>query len=421
MASSIEIKALYVVDDWKEKLEQIHHINKINCNQIIGIIRFSNCQPSQFCLSTDILLPPISAQNRNYNQYSLQIVLGRKKHIWKDEKDKWHFIKFEKIIKSVSKYKIKLKDHVLSREKLITPLNPHSSFLTFHHCWILLNVNTVNTDNKDKFPDVPMTTYSIESEQTESDKTESDETDPSIPDFKPKQSDIHNFIQNLSPKYMKMYQRKQKLHQHTQFGQLVLPTLYDMAKDYLHQENRNKYLYNNYKSRCKIVNYSQMELVKPCSTKGKWSKYNDIPISNKTKQIKMRHGPKMNNNINILSEMPIPKFLKQKAKKSMLSKFEPSADDIKYTLKNMKQQDILQLQQQCNLNQTKNNNPFLVTNSMHDVIRIKLIDQRQQIYFKLLHSTPKTTIFNKKTRLSSKKVTFNLNMNSTKIVTRWIQ
>ena len=413
---SIQFERIFIVADWKQKLNQNHQITASK-DGILGTIKFINFKSTQLTISAHISLP---SQNI-YDKYSMEIVLGQKRKIWNDIKNKWCYIKLNKIVKPISKHTI-----VLNNFAFTTKLNHQLS--TFQHCWIRFRVNLIK--NVIEIDPKPIESNANErNEDSDANSTRSKYSQ--FPNFEPTQSEIHEYIQKLSPKFIKRHQIQNKIHRRSEYGQLVLPTLFDIAKQRLLEENKKKYLHQNYKSRCKVVDYSQMESIKPTkSNSNKWSKYLDKSTSrcnnNNSTYYKFKHAPKANYDVNILSEVSIVKPVKQSkhifAKSSLItSPFEPSEQDIQEVLNNMNQQEVHELRKKCIVNENKD--PYLVVDTIQDVIRRNILNRRQQLYHKLRKSRAKTSILKNHSEINSKHkktVQINLNKNRTKIVSRWI-
>ena len=426
---SIQFEKIFIVADCNKKLNQIHHINHSN-DGINGTFRFINCKSTKFGISTDIALPSLP-QNRSYHKYSLQVIVGRKRKVWTNPKHKWHFIKLNEIVKTISNCSIKLDKFSLSKDEKLSLSN-------FEHCWIKLCVTTIqNALNQN---DIAMegnfqcrnqnalNENAFNQNELQHSKCITEPKYCQIPDFEPKESQIYDFMHNLSPKFIKKHQLKQKLHRQSEYGQLVLPSLYDSVREYLYKQNKKKYLHQDYKSRCKFVDYSQMQVIKPNKSKNtKWNKYQNTSIcEKKSASYKIKHAPKVNCNINILSEVCFTKQLNTKKDTFMslsaISPFEPSQQDIQEELDAMNKQDVLELKRQCFADDKKD--PFLVIDTIEDVIRRNILNQRQQLYHKLRKSRAKASILRSNDKLyekSNKQVQINLNQNMTKIVSRWIQ
>ena len=210
---------------------------------------------------------------------------------------------------------------------------------------------------------------------------------------------IQNYIARMPSQYITGYEKMKKEHLKTKNGQLIIPEVSEMVKNLLTQKHKKRIFFQWYISKRTVFDKRKYSLIPKRKNRQNVSKWNQYQSSSTTT---------ININQHVLP-YTVPDF-------------EPSEEEIIYQL--MKKENKTLISKWRSENRTKPECTFLVLPSVSDQMRMKIINERENIYHRLKNQGKVKGILKmqneKRISKSRKKIRFNLNKNRTIICDRWI-
>ena len=216
-------------------------------------------------------------------------------------------------------------------------------------------------------------------------------------EIKASKKEIKSFIARMPHGYAAGYDKMKQQHLQSKNGQLIIPELADIVKQILIKKKRDKLFLHLYSSKRKVFDESKCIFIPKRQhrnkKKSKWNQYQSTSIDE----------------INSRAPTTVPDF-------------EPTQEEILYQIEKEENQDLISKWEQEN--KTKPECEFLVMPTVQHQMRMRIIMERENIYHGLKKQHKIKGILKSKNQKSNtkttKKITFNLNKNTTKICTRWI-
>ena len=210
---------------------------------------------------------------------------------------------------------------------------------------------------------------------------------------------IQNYIARMPSNYITGYEEMKKEHLKTKNGQVIIPELSEMVKKLLTQKHKERIFFQWYISKRKVFDRRKYTLIPKRKNRQNISKWNQYQSSSTT-TMEQHH----------VLPYTVPDF-------------EPTEEEIIHQL--MKKENKGLISKWRSENKTKPECTFLVVPSILDQMRMKIINERENIYHRLKNQGKVKGILKiqneKRISKSRKKITFNLNKNTTIICDRWIK
>ena len=214
--------------------------------------------------------------------------------------------------------------------------------------------------------------------------------------------EVIDYICRMPDSYVEAYTKMQEEHLRSKHGQLIIPDLPEIVKKLLYKKKKDQQFYQHYISKRRVFDPSKYVLVPKRQlrrTNSKWNQYQSTTTT-------------------------IRPLIDSTSLK--LPNFEPTQEEILYQLdkhRNKEQEEILESQ-----TTTKPKCPFLIFPSAQERMRMKIIVERQNLYYSLkyqdvrkLKGILKTGNRSSNNSTTIKKLRFNLSENRIKICSRWIK
>ena len=217
-------------------------------------------------------------------------------------------------------------------------------------------------------------------------------------EIKASKKEIKSFIARMPHGYAAGYDKMVKQHLQSKNGQVIIPELAEIVKQLVIKQKRNKLFFHLYSSKRKVFDETKCILIpnrqqQRNKKKSKWHQYQSTGTDE----------------INSIAPPTVPNF-------------EPSEEEILYQIEKEENQDLISKWQQENI--SKPECEFLVMPTIQHQMRMRIIIERENIYYGLKKQHKIKGILKSKNQKSNtkttKKITFNLTKNTTKICTRWI-
>ena len=219
-------------------------------------------------------------------------------------------------------------------------------------------------------------------------------------EIKVSKKEVTRFIARLPSGYAAGYEKLKQQHLQSKDGQLIIPEFPDIIKNILIKKKQKKLFCAWYASKRRVFDKSKCILIPKRQNrikKSKWSQYQSTTTS-------------INEDDSIIH--------------TTVPDFEPTEEEILYQMQKQENQSLISKWRQEN--KTKPECEFLVVPTVQDQMRMKIIMERENMYFELkkqpkIKGILKKKVENKKSNTNTtKKIIFNLNKNTTKICSRWI-
>ena len=217
-------------------------------------------------------------------------------------------------------------------------------------------------------------------------------------EIKVSKREVTHFIGRMPRGYAAGYEKLKQRHLQSKDGQLIIPEFADVVKNILIKKKKKKLFCAWYASKRRVFDKAKCILIPKRQNrkkKSKWSQYQSTTSVDEDKAI---------------TPTTVPDF-------------EPTEEEILYQMQKQENQPlILKWRQE---NKTEPECEFLVLPTVQDQMRMKIIMERENMYFGLKKQRKIKGILkkneNKKSNFkSTKKIIFNLSKNTTKICSRWI-
>ena len=218
-------------------------------------------------------------------------------------------------------------------------------------------------------------------------------------EIKVSKKEVKSFIARMPHGYAAGYEKLKQKHLQSKNGQLIIPELQDVVKKILLKKKKDQLFFHWYSSKRKVFDKSKCIFIPKRQNRtkkiSKWNQYQSTTSIHET---------------NSIAPTSVPDF-------------EPTDEEILYQMQKPENQHLITKWRQEN--KTKPKCEFLVVPTVQDQMRMKIIMERENLYLRLkkqrkIKGILKKNENEKSNTKSTKKITFNLNKNKTKMCSRWI-